>query len=128
MGRLEAGKRSHSRNPLIFGLFTRMDMVERIGSGISRMEDLMIRANLPKPAYSIEGMFTVTFQRPVKTSEKTSEKILRIIEKEPEITIRELSERLKKTTRSVEMQLRKLSMESKILRVGPAKGGYWRIK
>jgi ATP-dependent DNA helicase RecG len=103
-------------------------MVERIGSGISRMEDLMSRANLPKPEYSMEGMFTVTFQRPLENFGETSERILNIIEKEPQITIRELSERLQKTTRSVEMQLRKLSSENKILRVGPDKGGYWQIQ
>ena len=35
------GKRSSSRNPLIFGLFERMRMVEQIGYGISRMRDLI---------------------------------------------------------------------------------------
>jgi ATP-dependent DNA helicase RecG len=42
--RNEFGRRSLSRNPLIFGLFERMRMVEQIGSGISRMRDLMQEA------------------------------------------------------------------------------------
>ena len=37
----EFGKRSHSRNPLIFGLFARMHLVEQVGSGIGRIQDLM---------------------------------------------------------------------------------------
>jgi ATP-dependent DNA helicase RecG len=34
ISRNEFGRRSLSRNPLIFGLFERMRMVEQIGSGI----------------------------------------------------------------------------------------------
>lgn len=41
------GKRSHSRNPLIFGLFSRMRLVEQIGSGIPRIIHLMKEAGLP---------------------------------------------------------------------------------
>ena len=70
----EFGKKSHSRNPLVFGLFSRMHIVEQIGSGISRINNLMKEANLPKPGFSTDGMFTVTLKRPSKTSEKTSEK------------------------------------------------------
>ena len=35
----EFGKRSHARNPLIFGLFSRMRLVEQIGSGITRINE-----------------------------------------------------------------------------------------
>ncbi|MFV5703245.1 ATP-binding protein [Flavobacterium sp. XS2P12] len=62
--RNEFGKRSLSRNPLIFGLFERMRMVEQIGSGISRMRDLMKEEGLTPPEFNIDGMFTVTFRRP----------------------------------------------------------------
>lgn len=65
------GKRSHSRNPLIFGLFARMQLVEQVGSGINRMNDLMINAGLPVPEYNTEGMFAVKLLRPPKTVEKT---------------------------------------------------------
>ena len=54
------GKRSHSRNPLIFGLFARMQLVEQVGSGIIRMNDLMREAGLPLPEYTTEGMFSVS--------------------------------------------------------------------
>lgn len=60
----EFGKRSLSRNPLIFGLFERIRMVEQVGSGISRMRDLMIEENLTPPEFNTEGIFTATFRRP----------------------------------------------------------------
>ena len=43
----EFGKISHSRNPLIFGLFARMHVVEQVGSGVGRIKDLMKQADLP---------------------------------------------------------------------------------
>src|SRR5690606_22226717 len=61
--RNEFGKRSLSRNPLIFGLFERIKMVEQIGSGITRMRELMEEENLTPPEFNIEGMFTVTLRR-----------------------------------------------------------------
>lgn len=58
------GKRSHSRNPLVFGLFARMRMVEQIGSGIGRIKDLLKENGLEPPLFSHDGMFTVTLRRP----------------------------------------------------------------
>ena len=60
----EFGKKSSSRNPLIFGLFERMRLVEQIGSGISRMRDLMKEEGLTPPEFNTDGMFTVIFRRP----------------------------------------------------------------
>lgn len=74
----EFGKRSHSRNPLIFGLFVRMYMVERIGSGIKRVRDAMSEAQLPSPEFSTEGMFVATLKRPPHrrdVGEKLGEKL-----------------------------------------------------
>ncbi len=57
------GRRSLSRNPYIFSLFMRMNLVEHVGSGIGRMEELMLEAGLPKPEYETEGMFTIILYR-----------------------------------------------------------------
>lgn len=62
--RSEFGKRSLARNPLIFGLFEKIRMVEHIGSGITRMRDLMLDEGLTPPEFSMDGMFTVTLRRP----------------------------------------------------------------
>jgi ATP-dependent DNA helicase RecG len=63
----EFGARSMSRNPLIFGLFTRMNLVERVASGIPHMRDEMKEAGLPAPKFTADGgFFTVSFKRPKK--------------------------------------------------------------
>ena len=62
--RSEFGRRSLSRNPLIFGLFERMRMVEQIGSGVTRMRDLMTDEGLALPEFTMDGMFTVILRRP----------------------------------------------------------------
>jgi len=61
----EFGFKSHSRNPLIFGLFERIQMVEQIGSGISRIREAMEKAGLPNPLFKTEGMFTLVLKRPI---------------------------------------------------------------
>ncbi|MEI6090929.1 MAG: RNA-binding domain-containing protein [bacterium] len=71
---VEFGKKSLSRNPLVFGLFERMDMVEQIGSGIGRIRDEIEKAGLPLPIFKTEGMFTVIFQRQTQFSSEKTEK------------------------------------------------------
>ena len=122
---------------------------------LNRMNNLIKEAGLPQPVFHTEGMFSVSFRRPGKasektmentsektmeetvketvkgtvegTSEKTSEKIIKLIENNPEITIDELADHLGRSTRAVEMQLQKLKEHKKIERIGPDKGGYWQL-
>lgn len=127
----EFGKRSHSRNPLIFGLFARMHLVEQIGSGIGRIREMMKNADLPEPAFQKEGMFTITLNRPLKlvgkTREKTREKIINAIAGNKEITSSSLAILLGISEKGIEYHLQKLKNEKKIERIGPDKGGYWKI-
>lgn len=58
-----------TRNPLIFGLFTRMHLVERVASGIPRMQEAMKEANLPEPEFHTEGIFTAIFKRHITNSD-----------------------------------------------------------
>ncbi len=60
----EFGQRSVSRNPKIFSFFQRLDLVEQVGSGISRMREKMKDENLPAPHFSLKGIFVVTLYRP----------------------------------------------------------------
>ena len=62
------GHKSMTRNPLIFGLFTRMHLVERVASGIPRMQEAMKEAHLPEPEFHTDGMFTVVFKRKINNS------------------------------------------------------------
>lgn len=129
---VDFGKRSHSRNPLIFGLFANMHLVEQIGSGITRMNESIRTANLPAPQYSMEGMFTVLFKRPLKTVEKTvektsEEKILLLIKSNAKTTSKEMMRETGLTRRGVEYLLNKLKENGTIQRIGADKGGYWQL-
>ena len=63
-----------------------------------------------------------------KTRVKTREKILRILKKRPEITIKELAEEIGLSSKGVEWNIRKLKEEGVLERVGPAKGGRWVVR
>jgi ATP-dependent DNA helicase RecG len=70
----EFGRKSATRNPLIFDLFTRMDLVEQVASGIPRMREDMEEAKLPEPTFRTDGgFFTVVFQRPKRNNAGNSD-------------------------------------------------------
>ena len=48
-----------------------MQLVEQVGLGIMRMNDLMKEAGLPLPEFTTEGMFTIKHQRGPETVEET---------------------------------------------------------
>jgi ATP-dependent DNA helicase RecG len=132
----EFGKRSHSRNPLIFGLFARMHLVEQVGSGIGRIRTLMQEAGLPEPIFQKEGMFTVILYRPAylsgqttqKTTQKTVDRIIEILTLDPYASRSKITEILSGISEDgVKYQLNKLKRQGKIQRIGPDKGGYWKV-
>ena len=98
----EFGHKSMSRNPLIFGLFTRMHVVEKVGSGVPRMRELMKDAGLPEPNFSTKGFFTVTFMKRVKPNRDDDDRlndrlnsrekrVIQILEETPGLRTNELS-------------------------------------
>ncbi len=61
----ELGTRSVPRNPLLFGMLYRMDVVEHIGSGIRRIRDLCREYGVPEPVFEVaEHWVVATFKRP----------------------------------------------------------------
>jgi ATP-dependent DNA helicase RecG len=68
--RQDFGKSSVRRNPIIADLFHRMGKVERMGSGIERMRDLMREAGLKEPVFEMDAFFRVTFYRDPRYSLK----------------------------------------------------------
>ena len=99
------GRKSLSRNPYIFSLFMRMNLVEHVGSGIGRMQELMLGAGLSEPQYETEGMFNITLLRKVHSASNPElsdlEKIvIELMSMEVKPTINELCEKIgrKKST------------------------------
>ena len=134
----EFGKKSSSRNPLIFGLFERMRLVEQIGSGISRMQDLMQEEGLTPPEFNTDGMFTVTFRRPfdfdkwvdwwVDNLSENRIKILKNIYTNPKISKRELENNIGLNGSAIDKNIDFLKDLGLLERKGNTKSGHWIIK
>lgn len=133
----EFGKRSLSRNPLIFGLFEKMDLVEQVGSGVIRMRDLMEEAGLPEPSFVLEGMFTVTLLRPVDfetwinvwkerlTANRI--KILELIYQNNRVTKEEMSAVVGIGSTAIDNNITWLKNKELLTRVGSDKSGKWNL-
>lgn len=64
MTEADLGTKSVPRNPLLFGMLYRMDVVENIGSGIRRIHDLCREHGAPRPTIDVaDDWVTVTFPR-----------------------------------------------------------------
>ena len=124
------------RNPIIAKIFRFVRLAESIGSGFHKMIKGWESHYGLKPG--IEGDFDyykITFPTTRKTVEKTVEKtvaktvekILDAIKSNPKITQNELAEIAGLTRRGIEWNLAKLKEKGIIKRIGPAKGGYWKI-
>lgn len=131
------GKRSLSRNPLIFGLFMRMRLAEQVGSGILRMQRTMLDAKLPAPGFQTDGIFVVSLYRPVdfeqwllqhKKLTKNQAKILRAVYSNPKITYVELSEDVGLSTSAISNNMKKLRRLKIIERIGSDKSGSWSVQ
>lgn len=61
----EFGKKSVLRNPKIAGMLHRADYIEKMGTGIRKMQRLMGEAGLPRLEFMFTSFFTVTFRKPV---------------------------------------------------------------
>ncbi len=146
------GKKSMTRNPLIFGLFTRMSLVEQVASGIPRMRKAMKEAGLPEPTFTTDGgFFTVEFKRPQKndTANSTSgtingiinpvdgtinressieEIVLKLIAETEGLSARKISKLIDKSLRSTMRYLDSLKKSDKIEFRGALKNGGYYLK
>jgi len=62
-----------------------------------------------------------------KTVEKTVEKILEYIKENPSITQTKLVEKTGLTRRGIEWNIAELKARGFLERIGPDKGGYWKV-
>jgi ATP-dependent DNA helicase RecG len=131
------GTKSFSRNPLIFGLFNRMDMVEQVGSGIQRMKNLMEEAELPEPVFYFDGMFSIVLHRLVNWSKKREKfkelltenqiKIMDLIADNSVITKKVLSSTIGVGSTTIDNNIKKLKDMELLERIGSDKKGKWII-
>jgi ATP-dependent DNA helicase RecG len=65
------GRTSIARNPVIFDLFYRLGLIEKIGSGINRIRDAIAERGL-NVKFEIDDFFTIIFQRHQSMKEYTT--------------------------------------------------------
>jgi len=133
----EFGKRSAARNPLIFKLFEKIRMVEHVGSGITRMRDLMAQEGLTPPEFVMDGMFTVTLRRSFDFEDWVSSwtykltanriAIIKAIHNNNRVSKRELEKIIGITGSAIDNNLSVLKELGFLERGGGAKGGQWII-
>lgn len=64
------GKKSVLRNPNIAGLLHRIGYIEKMGTGINKMRELIAEAGLPPIKFEFTKFFTAIFSRPVKKAKE----------------------------------------------------------
>ena len=127
------GKVSVQRNPLIASLLLRANYIEKMGTGIKRIKNTLMKAGNPKPSFSYKGFFIITFKRknapvnaPINISD-TQVKILLEIKANPYITYDEIVKLINKSRSIVVRNISQLKDREKIKRVGGRKTGYWEV-
>ena len=134
-----------ARNPIISRVLTEMELVRELNEGVPRVFSVMKDAGLPEPEI-IETAANVTVvlrngktaaddpqtteKNPITTenaTEKTTEKIIRILKERPYATAGQIAEELGLTIDGVDYNIRKLKKNGLIVRIGGDKGGHWEI-
>jgi ATP-dependent DNA helicase RecG len=127
-------------NPMIARTFYRRGIIETWGRGTLKIVRLMEEAGHRPPEVAVrDGAVVVTFALPGrtpaktpgkttgKTTVKTPDAILEALRAEPGLAVPELAARIGRSERAVERAIRKLRESGLMVRVGPAKGGRWKV-
>jgi ATP-dependent DNA helicase RecG len=128
------GKKSELRNRLLADLLSRTSFMERVGTGIKRIEDVcnknknLVEFNISDSFFvEIHSNLSTSENTSEKTSENTSENIIKLIKMMKGISAKQIANEIGITQRAVEMQISKLKKEGIIKRVGPPKTGYFEV-
>ena len=87
MTQADLGAKSMPRNPLLFSMLYRMDVVEHIGSGIRRILDRCREHGVPQPTIEVsENWVTVAFPRPDQGDDRQDCRPEHELETKPELS------------------------------------------
>ena len=138
------GKKAVRRNPIITNLLQRCELVENMGTGINKMNQLCLQNNVPKPEYVFNEFFTIIFKR-IKTDDLLSGElngelngelsgelnkgqltVYKLIQNNNGINATEISKQLQMPFSTVDKHIRVIIKKSLIERHGSKKtGGYF---
>jgi len=120
-------------NPLIANAFFRAGLIESWGRGIEKIQQECSAVGSPPPEFSYDATgLMVKFQiensnKLFETPGKTPLQILKILSKNPHLSIPEIAGQIQKSDSATQRAIRKLREAGLIERMGSAKAGYWKI-
>lgn len=123
-------------NPMIARTFYRRGIIETWGRGTLKIARLMQEAGHEPPTMALrQGAVIVTFglpgkvtgETPQKTPRKLPETILHLLRGQPELSSAQIALLLGKSESAVKRATRKLRESGRLTRIGPDKGGYWKV-
>ena len=134
--------KSTLRNKKIAEFFKDLGLIEKYGSGIGRIVNYFKNEGLPVPEFRnisdgfqvtvfARNQFNVTENVTENVAENPSvreEKILELIKRNQKITYSKLSKQLSVTRMTIIRDIQTLKAKGLIERIGPDKGGYWKVK
>lgn len=123
---------SMPRNRELMRVFKDVGLVEQLGSGMSRILSAYDKIIFEISEHFIKVVFPCSWSNETESlaSKKINgdeKKLLLLLEKEPGITAKKLSEKLGFSTRKISRMIKKLRESGKIIRIGSDRKGYWRI-
>jgi hypothetical protein len=126
---------SRPQNKNVANAFFKAGFIEAWGRGYKKISEGFKNAGLPMPKTEItDGGVKMTFMRKNanvdainETTEKTTEKILAAIQRNPYVTTKELATLCGITEDGIYYNTKKLRSKGILRRVGGDKGGYWEI-
>ena len=128
---IKGGERSILRNPLIAEALFKSKDIEKWGSGLKRIVDECGEKDVKVQFQTLKTGFLVAFLRSPelaeKSSEKSSEKILVLLRENKNIGAKEIAKIIGISQRAVEKQISQLKAKGIVKRIGPDKGGCWKI-
>ena len=124
-------------------MFSRLDVIEKAGTGITRIKKAMKGEGLPTPRFEDMGkFFKITLLRPETTQKRLPEKvtqkgylkvgdsslkILDILRINPKATLDEMANALGISRTAIKKNLDSLKDKNLVRRLGPPKGGSWEV-
>ncbi|MCL2143052.1 MAG: putative DNA binding domain-containing protein [Methanomassiliicoccaceae archaeon] len=135
----ELGTRSVLRNKTVVDMLYRAGYIEKMGTGINKIRDLMEEAGLEPPTFESDYFFTVTFKRPPMHTPSIESyglpanltliemKLCQLIDRDAKVTIAKIAEHLGVGEATVSRMLKTLTEKGVISREGPDKRGSRKI-
>ena len=130
-------------NPMIARTFYRRGIIETWGRGTLKIVRLMQEAGHKPPQVAVrEGAVVVTFTLPAETPGKTPAErqgsaretlgktpteILDLLKNKPDLTVPQLAALMGKSESAIHRAIRLLRDSGVLVRVGPDKGGHWKV-